>query len=363
MDKLFPELKKNFGFGFMRLPEKDNNVDLDATCRMVDAFLEAGFQYFDTAHPYHSGQSEIAIRQCLSSRYDRSRFLLANKLSDPYFQTAEEIRPFFEQQLKDCGVEYFDFYLMHAMSAKRHQKYLDTGAYEVVRQLKAEGKVRHLGFSFHDSPEALEQLLKDLPDMEFVQLQFNYVDYTDSRVQSRKCYELCRKYGKAVFVMEPVKGGSLVNLPAPALELLTQGSPASYAIRFAAGFDGIEMVLSGMSTQQQLEDNIAFMQDFKPLNNEEHALLTQVRTLYQAQHRIPCTACRYCVDGCPAGVPIPEIFACMNKKRAGEGKPEKDYAALAVNAVHCIGCGQCENACPQNLHIRVLLQEVHSTLG
>lgn len=363
MNRCFSEIKKNFGFGFMRLPEADEKIDMEATCRMVDAFMDAGFNYFDTAHPYHHGQSEVAIRECVAKRYDRSRFVLANKLSGYCFETLEEIEPLFELQLELCGVTYFDFYLMHAMSAARHQKFKEMGVYDVVRRLKAEGKARHLGFSFHDAPEALEQILCDLPDMEFVQLQFNYVDYHDSRVRSRECYEICRRHGKPVFVMEPVKGGSLVNLPEAASKLMTEGSPASYAIRYAAGFEGIEVVLSGMSNEEQVADNISFMKNFKPLTEDEQRIIARVRTLYQAQHRIPCTACRYCVDGCPANISIPDVFACMNQKLSGEGEPEKAYGRLAANAHSCVECGQCEAVCPQNLHIRQLLKEVDAAFS
>ncbi len=358
MNRFFPEIKKNFGFGFMRLPQIGEDVDLEAVCKMVDAFLEAGFNYFDTARPYHRGQSETAIRDCLASRYDRSRFVLANKLSDPYFQTGEQIEPLFAAQLESCGVAYFDFYLMHAMSAGRHEKFQKTGAYDVVRGLKAAGKIRHLGFSFHDSPQVLEQILRDLPDFEFVQLQFTYVDYADSHVRSRECYEICRKYGKPVFVMEPVKGGSLVDLPEQALALLQGGSPASYAIRFAAGFENVAVVLSGMSDLEQVRDNLSFMRDFQPLTDAQQEIIAQVRTLYQSQHRIPCTGCRYCVDGCPSGIPIPDVFECMNLKRKGEGESEKRYASLSADASSCVGCGQCEAVCPQNLQIRQLLEQV-----
>ena len=363
MNPFFPEIKKNFGFGLMRLPMTGESVDPETTKKMVDAFLAAGFNYFDTAHPYLKGQSETAVRDCLASRHPRERFVLANKLTESFFQTREDIRPLFQQQLEKCDVEYFDFYLMHAMSAKRHEKFTAIHAYDEVQALKAEGKIRHVGFSFHDSAEVLDRILTDRPEMEFVQLQFNYVDYEDPSVESRACYEVCRKHGKPVFVMEPVKGGSLVNLPKSALELMTQGSPASYAIRFAAGFEGIAMVLSGMSDEAQMADNLSFMTDFKPLSGAEQAMIAKVRTLYQAQHKIPCTACRYCTDGCPAGIPIPDLFACMNQKRAGEGAPEKAYEAFASNASACVQCGQCEKACPQHLHIRQLLKEVEKAFG
>ena len=358
MNPHFPEIKKNFGFGMMRLPMLGEEVDLETTAKMVDAFLAAGFNYFDTAHPYIQGKSEQAFKACVADRYPREQYLLANKLSGGYFEKEEEIRPLLESQLKICGVEYFDFLLMHALSADRHEKYTELKAYEVAQEMKAEGKIRHVGFSFHDSAEVLDRILTDRPEMEFVQLQFNYVDYEDNRVQARACYEVCRRHRKPVMVMEPVKGGSLVNLPVQALELLPKGSPASYAIRFAASFEGVAMVLSGMSNMEQMEDNLSFMADFQPLSAEEHKAIEQVRTLYQAQHKIPCTSCRYCTDGCPAGIPIPDVFACMNRKRAGEGNPEQDYAAFENGASACIGCGQCEEACPQHLQIRELLKEV-----
>ena len=348
---------KPLGFGCMRLPMLGDDIDSAAFCAMIDKFLAAGFNYFDTARPYHRGFSEKMIKTCLADRHERSEFLLADKLSGGFFEGQADIRPLIEDQLKTCGVEYFDFYLMHAMSAERHQKYLDTRAYDIAQELKAEGKLRHVGMSFHDSADVLDRILTDRPELEFVQLQFNYVDYNDPKVQSRLCYEVCRRHGKPVMVMEPVKGGTLVNLPEAALALLPGGSPASYAIRFAAGFPQVAMVLSGMSNMEQMEDNLSYMTDFKPLSAGEQEIIDRVRTLYQAQHRIPCTACRYCVDGCPAGIPIPEIFALMNRKLGGEEESRDAYAALPADGTHCLDCGQCESICPQTLHIRQLLTE------
>ena len=358
MNRFFPEMKKIFGFGCMRLPVNGDEIDTAAFCAMIDRFIAAGFNYFDTARPYHWLRSEKALKTCLADRYDRSQFLLADKLSPTFFEKEEEIRPLIEDQLAACGVEYFDFYLMHAMSAERHQKYTEMHAYDIAQQMKAEGKLRHVGMSFHDSAEVLDKILTDRPELEFVQLQFNYVDYDDPKVQSRLCYEVCRKHGKPVFVMEPVKGGTLVNLPQSALDLLPGGSPASYAIRFAASFEDIVMVLSGMSNMDQMEDNLSYMRDFMPLSQEEHELIDKVRTLYQAQHKIPCTACRYCVDGCPAGIPIPEIFALRNAVLGEENVDPGAYSAFPATTAHCVDCGQCESACPQNLHIRDLLKEV-----
>jgi len=358
MNRFFPEIKKNFGFGCMRLPKQGDEIDSAAFSAMIDKFIAAGFNYFDTARAYHGGFSEKMLKVCLSDRHDRSEFLLANKLSGSFFEKEEEIRPLIEDQLKTCGVEYFDFYLMHAMSAERHGKYTQTKAYDIAQQLKTEGKLHHVGMSFHDSAEVLDQILTDRPELEFVQLQFNYVDYDDPNVQSRLCYEVCRKHGKPVFVMEPVKGGTLVNLPRAALNLLPEGSPASYAIRYAAGFEDIVMVLSGMSNMEQMEDNLSYMADFKPLTAQEHEIISKVRTLYQAQHKIPCTACRYCVDGCPAGIPIPDIFGLQNAKLGEEAYDAAAYGKFSATATDCVDCGQCENACPQNLQIRDLLREV-----
>ena len=256
MNPHFPEIKKNFGFGMMRLPMIGEEVDMETTCRMVDAFLAAGFNYFDTAHPYIQGKSEDAVKQCLSSRYPRDSFLLANKLSNG-FETEEEIRPLMELMLSKCGVEYFDFFLMHALSATRYEKFTKAHAFEIAQEFKAAGKVRHVGMSFHDTAEVLDKILTEHPELEFVQLQFNYLDYEDPKVQSRLCYEVCQKHGKPVMVMEPVRGGALVNLPEQAIALLPEGSPASYALRFAAGFPQVAMVLSGMSDEAQMGDNLA----------------------------------------------------------------------------------------------------------
>lgn len=358
MNTFFPEIKKNFGFGCMRFPLDGEQVDVTAVTEMVDTFLKAGFNYFDTARPYHSGNSEKIVRQCLTSRYPRESYILTDKLSPTFFEKEADIRPLFENQLETCGVEYFDFYLLHANSAERHKKFTETRAYEIVQELKAEGKIRHVGMSFHDSAEVLDQILTEHPEIEVVQLQFNYVDFQDPKVQSKACYDVCCRHGKPVIVMEPVKGGSLVNLPEKAMALLESGSAASYAIRFAAGFENIVMVLSGMSSMAQMQDNISFMEDFKPLSEDEQETVNKIRTLYQAQHRIPCTSCRYCTDGCPAGIEIPELFACLNDKREGKDTAASRYDAAPAKADCCVECGQCEGVCPQHLHIRELLKEV-----
>lgn len=299
---MFENVHKNFGFGCMRLPMKGGEVDYDEFIKMVDTFLENGFNYFDTAHGYLDGQSEIALSECLVKRYPREKFILTNKLTDCYFNTEADVRPFFESQLKACGVDYFDFYLMHAQGKGNFQHFKRCRAYEQALQFKAEGKIKHFGISFHDTAEVLEQILSEYPEIEVVQIQFNYVDYDDPAVQSKKCYDVCRKYNKPMIVMEPVRGGNLANLPAEAkkyLDELGTASAASYAIRFAAGYEGIFMVLSGMSDLKQMSDNLSYMKDFRPLGSRELEAVQKVSRVFRGMNLIPCTSCRYCTAGCP----------------------------------------------------------------
>lgn len=359
-------VKKNFGFGCMRLPMKDRAVDRQEMCRMVDSFLEAGFNYFDTAHGYLGGKSETALRECLTSRYPRDAYILTDKLTNFFFQRESDIRPFFARQLAACGVDYFDFYLMHAQSADNFALFKQCRAYETALELKKEGKIRHFGISFHDKAAVLDQILTEYPQVEVVQLQLNYLDWEDAAVQSRKCYEVCRKHGKPVIVMEPCKGGNLVDLPQDALAVLEGlggGSPASYAIRFAAGHEGVLMVLSGMSNMGQMEDNLSFMKEFHPLNEAEQQAVDQVCQLIHAKNLISCTACRYCTDGCPMHISIPDLFACLNAKKVFHNW-NTDYYYNNVHTVNngkasaCIKCGKCETACPQHLPIRALLEQV-----
>lgn len=361
---------RKFGFGFMRLPMDGDQVDIPQTTQMVDEYLNAGFTYFDTAHGYLQGKSELALKSCLTSRYPRDRYVLTDKLTNFFFQSEADIRPFFQSQLEACGVDYFDFYLMHAQNEEKFAYFKTHRAYETAFALKAEGKIRHVGISFHDRAEVLERILTEYPQIEVVQIQFNYVDYDDPVVQSRLCYEVCRKHNKPVIVMEPVKGGNLVNLPQQArdvLDALHGGSPASYAIRFAAGFPGIVMVLSGMSDLAQLRENVSLMQNFKPLNEQELAAIAQVQQIFRSMHLIPCTACRYCVDGCPKHIAIPDLFSLMNTWKLHHNHNaiyyyDSVYTAPGSRASDCVRCGKCEAACPQHLPIRELLEQVAAEL-
>lgn len=364
-NRFFENIKRNFGFGCMRLPMNGEQIDYEETCRMVDTFLENGFNYFDTAHGYLGGKSETALRECLTKRHNREEYILVNKLTTAFFNREEEILPLFESQLEACGVDYFDFYLMHAQNAEFFEKYKKCRAYETAFELKEAGKVKHVGISFHDKAEVLDRILTEYPQIEVVQIQFNYVDYEGAGIEGRKCYEVCVKHNKPVIVMEPVKGGNLVNIPDEAQKVFDElhgGSNASYAIRFAAGFDQIMMVLSGMSNMEQMEDNISFMKEFRPLSDSEQEAVRKVCAVFKKQDLIPCTACRYCVEGCPKHIAIPDLFADMNGK-----KTYKDWNSGWYYMVHtqgggkasdCIKCGKCENVCPQHLKIRDLMSEV-----
>lgn len=365
MNKFFSEVNKNFGFGCMRLPWLDGEIDIEQTKQMVDEFIASGFNYFDTAHGYLSERSEPTLKQCLTSRYPRDKYILTNKLTDNYFHKQEDIRPLFQSQLDICGVEYFDFYLMHAQNRRNFEHYKKCHAYETAFELKAEGKVKHVGLSFHDTADVLEQILTEYPQIEVVQLQFNYLDYEDAAIQSKANYDVCVKHGKPVIIMEPVKGGHLINLPESAKPIVSalNVSPANLALRFAASFDNVFMVISGMSTIEQMRENIGFMKEFQLLSDREMAAAHQVAAIIKGKNIIPCTACRYCVDGCPKKISIPDLFACLNAKRHFN-----DWnASYYYNKVHtlnrgkasdCIGCAKCEKSCPQKLEIRKLLVDV-----
>lgn len=359
------EMKK-LGFGCMRFPIVNDQVDTAEVIRMVDAFMANGFTYFDTAHGYLGGKSETALRECLTSRYPRESYILTDKLSTHHFSSNEEIRPLFQSQLDACGVEYFDYYLMHAQDKNIFEKFKACRAYETAPEFLAEGRIRHFGISFHDKANVLEQILIEYPQIEVVQIQLNYVDFDDPSVEAGKCLAVCRKYGKPAIIMEPVKGGSLVKLPEAAQKVfddLHGGSNASYAIRFAASQEGVMMVLSGMGSMEMVNDNISYMKDFQPLNDEEQKAVEKVCEIFRGLGAVPCTACRYCTEVCPQRIPIPDLFACLNAKRIFNNWNTGYYynnihTKNGGKASECIGCGQCEGICPQHLEIRSLLKEV-----
>lgn len=369
MEDLKQVMPKKLGFGCMRLPVANGNseeIDDVVFSRMIDRYMEQGFVYFDTAYPYHNQKSEEAVRRCLVERYDRERFLLADKMPVWLVQNTEDYSEIFERQLARCGVTYFDFYLLHAMNKTRVEETEKTGGFAFVQRMKTEGRIRHIGFSFHDTAEALEEILKDHPEMEFVQLQINYYDWESENVQSRKCYEVAEKHGVPVIVMEPVKGGTLANMvgePARILSALDENaSYASYAVRYAASLPNVILVLSGMSDLKQLQDNTAYMKDFQPLTDKEQQAIGKVVEELEKLPTIPCTNCRYCVEGCPKKIRIPDIFGVYNMGvqfgvtdvTRGSYRCQIDRSGKAGD---CIKCGKCEAQCPQHLEIRKLLEE------
>lgn len=371
---------KRLGFGLMRLPLIDptdaTKVDYDELCKMADRYMEAGFNYFDTAFPYHGGgNSEIAFRECVAKRFPRDAYTITDKLSFFVVQKAEDMEGFFAGQLERCGVEYFDYYLLHSMNKAYLELAERIGAFEFVARKKEEGKIRHIGFSFHDSADVLDEFLTRHPEMEYVQLQLNYVDWDNFEVQSRKCYETAVKHGKQVFVMEPVKGGLLANVPEEAERLLKEVEPdmsvASWAIRYVASLENVAMVLSGMTHVEQMEDNLSYMADFKPLTDSEVKLVEQVAEIIVSKESIACTGCRYCVDGCPQKIGIPDFFKLMNDiSKFGERQVQlsKNYynhytGTLGMGkASSCEKCGQCEEHCPQHLSITKYLEDVAAAL-
>ena len=368
MSDYFGKEIHKLGFGLMRLPKLEGvtapngqpAIDVEQVKEMVDMFIASGGTYFDTAYVYDGGNSERAAKEALVDRYPRDSFTLATKLNARAAKNEEEAKNQFYESLERTGAGYFDFYLLHAMGADNYPVYQEYHLFDFARQLKAEGKVKHWGFSFHDKPETLDRILTDNPDAEFVQLQINYADWDDAGVQSRACLEMARKHGKSVVVMEPVKGGLLANPPEPVKKILEAAdpgvSPASWAIRFVASQDGIITVLSGMSNLEQMKDNSSFMKDFKPLSEAEMQVIKDAQKALSEIESIPCTACHYCTDGCPMSIDIPGIFRAMNQYLIyGNLNGAKGMYGWATGgrskASDCVQCGQCEAACPQHIGI------------
>ena len=369
---------QKFGFGLMRLPTVDGQytqIDIPAFQEMADAFIKAGGTYFDTAWPYHGGNSERAFKEVVVKRYPRDSFTITDKMPMYAVNTTDDLPKIFNEQLERCGVEYFDYYWLHALGSGNYEKAQQTNAFDFIARMKAEGKIKHIGFSFHDDAGLLERILTDHPEVEYVQIQLNYLDWDDPTVQSGKCYEVCRKHGKPVMVMEPIKGGSLASIPEEADQILKEQRPelstASWAIRFAASQENVKIVLSGMSNMEQMKDNLSYMKDFQPLNEAENTALQKATEIIRASIAVPCTACRYCVSEakCPKNIAIPDVFAIYNNLKRFSGPQGMVAATYYANlteshgkAGDCIGSGQCEKHCPQHLPIRDYLRQVSAEM-
>ncbi|MCR5826385.1 MAG: aldo/keto reductase [Oscillospiraceae bacterium] len=362
--------EKKLGFGAMRLPltERDNvkSIDLAQFREMADRFLERGFCYFDTAYPYHDGCSEEAIRKCVVERYPRERFWLADKMPIFLVTAPEDYERFFAEQLRRCGVSYFDVYLLHNLGRDRYPETQRFGGFDFLKRLKERGLARNVGFSFHDDAETLDRILTEHPEVDVVQLQINYLDWDGAVAQSGRCYETAVRHGKEVIVMEPVKGGQLANLPDAAQRLFTEfygagaPSPASLAIRFAASLEQVRVVLSGMSTAAQLDDNTGYMQDCRPLSDDERALTVRIAQELRRAIRVPCTSCRYCMEVCPQNIAIPDYFGLLNLHAVTGHKTNMYYQRYSLHhgkASECLKCGLCETNCPQHIQIRDFLEE------
>jgi predicted aldo/keto reductase-like oxidoreductase len=361
---------KKLGFGLMRLPLIDSanyaDINQEAVAEMTDYFLEQGGSYFDTAYAYHMGNSEAAFKKAVARRKERDAFTIADKMPVWLVKETADYQKYFDEQLERCGVEYFDYYLLHNLGVASYADALKHGGFDFLRKIKAAGKARRIGFSFHDKAELLDKILSEQGDVDFVQLQINYIDWDSESIQSRKCYETAVKYRKPVIVMEPVKGGSLARLPPEADKLFKTANPAasatSWALRFAVSLPNVIAVLSGMSNLDQLKDNAAIMRNFKPLDNTEQTVIKQVTEIIKGKTAIPCTACAYCVEGCPQKIAIPQYFSLYNDQKQFGFTPGHAvyYANLSQKsgkASDCVSCKQCEEHCPQHIAIAERMKE------
>jgi predicted aldo/keto reductase-like oxidoreductase len=356
-------MNKKLGFGLMRLPLTDPNnngsIDIELLKKMVDAYLQRGFTYFDTAWMYCDGKSECAVKEVLTTRYPRDAYTVTSKLPNGPLNTLEDRDKIFNEQLRKTGLEYFDYYLLHAIGTQNIDRFRQFDCFTWLMEKKAQGLAKKIGFSFHGTPELLEELLTAYPQLDVVQLQINYLDWENENVRSRECHEIAVRHGKSIIIMEPVRGGALADVPEKVKMMFKNAdsklSVASWAIRFAASLENVMMVLSGMSNLEQVLDNTEYMQDFKPLTQDEMEMALFAGQIINGQAQIACTGCSYCTERCPKNIAIPQYFAAFNKNDKAQ------YAALTEifsKASDCIGCGQCEKACPQLLAIRGHLKSV-----
>lgn len=368
MERYFGEATPKLGFGLMRLPKAaSGKIDIEQTKKMVDMFMNAGMTYFDTAYVYDNGDSERAAKAALVDRYPRESYTVATKLCTWMGNHSEEAaKQQFYTSLERTGAGYFDYYLLHALQAGNYKLYDTYHIWDFVKEQKEKGLIKHWGFSFHATPDILDEILTAHPDTEFVQLQLNYADWENPDVTARANYEVARKHGKSIVVMEPVKGGALANPPEAVRNIFTavdaDASYASWAIRYVASLDGILTVLSGMSNIEQMEDNLSYMKNFKVLDEKEQAAVQKAQEAINGIKSIPCTACHYCTAGCPKKIPVPEIFAARNKQliwgQLEEGKQAYEQATANVGGTSdCIACGQCERVCPQQIKVIEKLKE------
>ncbi len=360
---------KKLGFGAMRLPlqnpEDKTSINQALLNELVDKFIAAGFTYFDTAYPYHDQKSEPAMKAALADRYDRSSYIFADKMPTVLVKSGEEYPVYFKQQLERTGVGYFDYYLMHNMGKDRYAKTQAFGGFEFAERMKAEGKIKNFGFSFHDDAEMLDRILTEHPEVDFVQLQINYLDWNNNIIQSRKCYETAVSHNKPVIVMEPVKGGTLANLPPEADDLLKNFKPgasaASYALRFAASLDNVIMVLSGMNTMEQVIENTNIFDNFEPVSEAEKQLLSKVVNIIEKCTEIPCTSCGYCMEVCPKNISIPQLFGLYNNYKINGNFSRMYHDRITYNrgkASDCLNCHRCEHNCPQHIAIPEHLKKI-----
>ena len=355
------------GFGLMRLPETDGRIDIDKVAQMADAYMASGFNYFDTAYVYHGGNSEKVVKEAIVKRFPRESFTIATKLPAWFLHSPEDRDKVFEEQLDRCGVDYFDYYLLHSLEdGNNYDTYEKYDCFDWGIKKRDEGKIRHFGFSFHGTPELLVQVLDKHPEIEFVQIQLNYADWDNKIVHSGELYEILRDRNIPMIIMEPAKGGKLANLDDECAEILKAIRPdksiASWAFRYVGSLPGIATILSGMSTPEQMEDNINTFKDFEPLSEEELAAIDKVKEIMNRVELAGCTSCKYCVEGCPMGISIPDVISAVNTKRKfpGDMRPQFFYNGLVDRYSHasdCIACGQCEGVCPQHLPIIDLMKE------